>query len=92
VADRRIRLRFSGIVQGVGFRPFIYRLAVEHGLVGWVRNRHDGVVVEVEGPPDSLERFLADAEKKRPPRAEVTEITAEEIPTGVKGISDPPER
>jgi len=65
---------------------------VEHGLVGWVRNRHDGVVVEVEGPPDSLERFLADAEKKRPPRAEVTEITAEEIPTGVKGISDPPER
>ncbi|MBP9020198.1 MAG: carbamoyltransferase HypF, partial [Syntrophobacterales bacterium] len=82
MADRRIRLRFSGIVQGVGFRPFIYRLAVEHGLVGWVRNRHDGVVVEVEGPPDSLERFLADAEKKRPPRAEVTEITAEEIPTG----------
>jgi len=82
VADRRIRLRFSGIVQGVGFRPFIYRLPVEHGLVGWVRNRHDGVVVEVEGPPDSLERFLADVEKKRPPRAEVAEITAEEIPAG----------
>lgn len=82
MADRRIRLRFSGIVQGVGFRPFIYRLAVEHGLVGWVRNTHDGVVVEVEGPPDSLERFLADVEKKRPPHAEIAEIASEEIPTG----------
>ncbi len=82
MADRRIRLRFSGIVQGVGFRPFIYRLAVEHGLVGWVRNRHDGVVVEVEGPPDSLERFLADVEKKRPPHADVAEIASEEIPAG----------
>jgi len=46
----RARIIVRGIVQGVGFRPFIYRLANDHELKGWVLNSTEGVVIEVEGP------------------------------------------
>ena len=58
-ARQRIRLDVSGAVQGVGFRPFIHRLAVSEGLGGFVRNTGAGASLEVEGPPPALERFLA---------------------------------
>ena len=58
-ARQRIRLDVSGAVQGVGFRPFIHRLAVSEGLAGFVRNTGAGASLEVEGPPPALERFLA---------------------------------
>ncbi len=50
----------SGIVQGVGFRPFVYDLATRLGLNGFVRNRTGGVLIEVEGEAHSLDRFLAE--------------------------------
>ena len=55
LAGRRVRVRVEGVVQGVGFRPHVYRLARELGLAGWVRNDERGVVIEVEGdePPSS---------------------------------------
>lgn len=55
----RLYVRIIGCVQGVGFRPQVYRLAVESGLVGFVRNCGSGVEIEVEGPVASLEQFLA---------------------------------
>ena len=55
----RLRAEVRGAVQGVGFRPFVYRLAAELELAGWVTNDTRGVFVEVEGPRERLERFLA---------------------------------
>jgi hydrogenase maturation protein HypF len=67
-ADRRLVL-VSGTVQGVGFRPFVYDLARGLGLRGSVRNRVDGVAIEVEGEPAALDRFLHDLTAKSPPLA-----------------------
>jgi hydrogenase maturation protein HypF len=63
-----VRLRITGVVQGVGFRPFVYRVAEEHGIVGWVLNGEDGVHVVAEGSEDGVARFV-DALRERPPPA-----------------------
>ena len=58
MADPAVQLKqisVRGVVQGVGFRPFVYRLAHDHGLSGWVLNHSGGVDIEVEGPPPSLQ-------------------------------------
>ena len=65
-----------GAVQGVGFRPFVYRLATELGLSGWVLNDVRGVEVEVEGTAPSLEAFLARLRADAPPRAVVRSVHA----------------
>jgi hydrogenase maturation protein HypF len=65
----------SGIVQGVGFRPFVYRIAVKHGLVGSVRNRGDaGVEIIVEGTEPHIKQFLEDLRTKTPPIAQIYEL------------------
>ena len=64
-----------GAVQGVGFRPFVYRLATELGLAGWVLNDVRGVEVEVEGAAASLEEFRARLEAEAPPRAVVRSVS-----------------
>jgi len=71
---KRIRYLFSGMVQGVGFRPFVYRLAVKKGLNGFVQNRSDGVIAEVEGPSVVADSFLADIRRELPPLACITNI------------------
>lgn len=63
---RRLKLVIRGAVQGVGFRPFIYRLAVELGLAGWVKNSSQGVFIEVEGDRRTLEEFLLRIEAEKP--------------------------
>ena len=68
-ATERLRVRIRGAVQGVGFRPFVYRLARELDLSGWVINSSSGVVIEVEGPPATLEQFLLRVVRDCPPRA-----------------------
>ncbi len=75
---RRLQLRVRGAVQGVGFRPFVYRLARELDLKGFVRNSPQGVTIEVEGPPSKLEEFRARLEAERPPRAVVQRVECEE--------------
>ena len=75
---KRLRLRVRGAVQGVGFRPFVYRLARELDLKGFVRNSPQGVTIEVEGPPSKLEEFRARLEAERPPRAVVQRVECEE--------------
>lgn len=66
---KRLRVEIQGAVQGVGFRPFVYRLATELALTGWVINDTRGVFIEVEGAPAILARFLERLSTERPPRA-----------------------
>ncbi len=72
-----------GIVQGVGFRPFIYQLASQHGLSGWVCNTSEGVTIDVEGSPASLDDFIADIPLCKPPRSAIeTLIHSRKQPEG----------
>jgi hydrogenase maturation protein HypF len=64
---RRLKIVIRGVVQGVGFRPFVYRLAREEGLGGWVKNSPQGVFIEVEGPERSLDDFLLRLPREKPP-------------------------
>jgi hydrogenase maturation protein HypF len=70
-------VRVRGIVQGVGFRPYIYRLAREHRLEGSVSNTPEGVIIRVRGEAASLTAFVEDLPRRRPPLARITELTVE---------------
>lgn len=67
--NQRIRITIRGAVQGVGFRPFIYRLAAEMQLPGWITNSAQGVSIEVEGIKEKLDAFLLRIEREKPPRS-----------------------
>lgn len=75
----RRQVHVNGIVQGVGFRPFVFRLAQHHGLAGFVANTASGVDIEVQGSPAALDSFLRDLKQKAPPLAELTAITSRPI-------------
>jgi len=77
-----IRRRFiiGGIVQGVGFRPFVFRIANKLGLVGWVRNSPAGVEIEVQGSPEALSAFCSSLSAEPPPLALITSLTSVDIP------------
>ena len=70
----RLKVSVRGAVQGVGFRPFIYRLATQLGLNGWVLNSAQGVLIEVEGVGDVLRQFLLRIEKEKPARASIQSL------------------
>src|SRR5215218_8945927 len=74
-----------GIVQGVGFRPFVYALACSHGLSGMVRNDAEGVRIEVEGAPEELERFVRALEEEAPPLAVVESVLWRSLATHGEG-------
>lgn len=78
-ARARSRIRVEGVVQGVGFRPFVYSLALRHGLAGVVGNDAGGVFVEVEGDPAALGRFREALEREAPPLAVIEHISAEPV-------------
>ncbi|MGZ6327037.1 MAG: acylphosphatase, partial [Bdellovibrionota bacterium] len=80
-ATQRLRITLHGAVQGVGFRPFVYRLATEMALSGWVLNSSSGLVVEVEGPPAQLTTFEQRLERERPKASVVTVHESAWIPT-----------
>ena len=76
----RLKVEVAGIVQGVGFRPFVYRTAVQNGLHGYVRNRGDaGVEILVEGDRQAAERFMHDLKEKRPPLARIYSVATTEL-------------
>jgi hydrogenase maturation protein HypF len=77
VEGRRIEVR--GTVQGVGYRPWVHRLAVEAGIRGRVRNDPQGVTIEAFGSPPALAAFLRRIETDRPPAADVRDVRAEAI-------------
>ncbi len=72
----RLRISVGGIVQGVGFRPFIYRLAHRYGLAGHVLNNPEGVNIEVQGRLDSVSDFISAISAERPPQARVDTVSA----------------
>ena len=76
LAVKRLRIAVRGAVQGVGFRPFVYRLAAELGLTGWVGNTAQGVYIEVEGRPPILETFQIRLEREKPAPAFFQSIEA----------------
>lgn len=76
---RRCRLLAAGQVQGVGFRPFVYRLALRHGLTGHVGNTSDGVRIEVQGPPDAVDAFCRELPRTLPPLARLTSCVTESV-------------
>ena len=84
--DRRA-IAVSGMVQGVGFRPFVYGLASKLGLHGFVRNQTDGVLIEVEGEPHDLDRFLEALTRAQPTRTKLDQVTCHAQPSrGERGF------
>lgn len=79
-----MQLRIRGIVQGVGFRPWVYNLARRHGLAGFVLNSPRGVFIEVEGAPAVIESFIAALPAEAPPLVRIAEI----IPTAMPAIGE----
>ena len=83
----RLKVTVRGAVQGVGFRPFIYRLATELNLKGWVNNSAQGVFIEVEGTRAGLEQFLLRIEREKPPRSMIQSLEASWLdPVGYDGF------
>jgi hydrogenase maturation protein HypF len=68
------RISVHGIVQGVGFRPFVYRLATELNLKGWVCNTSEDVKIEIEGEREAIEKFCLELKMKTPPLARIEDI------------------
>ncbi|MBL8260040.1 MAG: acylphosphatase, partial [Candidatus Competibacteraceae bacterium] len=79
-ALQRRAIRIRGQVQGVGFRPFVYRLAARHGLSGFVRNDGAGVEIEVQGSAAALDDFLSDLYQP-PPLARIDALRVRELPS-----------
>lgn len=70
------RISVRGVVQGVGFRPFVHRLALRSGLTGWVRNASGDVQIHVEGAPDDVTAFIERLKTDAPPLAQIDELRA----------------
>jgi hydrogenase maturation protein HypF len=87
-AARRVSARVEGVVQGVGFRPYVFRLAGEHRLGGSVRNDARGVVIDAEGDPGDVERFLQALPALAPPLARVERVSVCELaPAGATAFA-----
>ncbi|MGD0346713.1 MAG: carbamoyltransferase HypF [Terracidiphilus sp.] len=83
---QRERYEVRGVVQGVGFRPFVYRLALEENLAGFIGNDTGGVTIEIEGPAARVKAFRRRLEAEAPPLARIDSIAAHEAP--VTGETD----
>jgi hydrogenase maturation protein HypF len=77
---QRERYEVRGVVQGVGFRPFVYRLALEEGLAGFIGNDTGGVTIEIEGPAERVEAFRRRLEAEAPPLSWIDSIVVREVP------------
>ncbi len=77
----RVKVNVTGIVQGVGFRPFVYHLAMKHGLLGYVRNLGDaGVEILLEGEENAIGNFLNELRGQKPPQAQIYSINKTLLP------------
>ncbi len=79
-------LKVQGIVQGVGFRPFVYQLANQYGIKGEVANTSSGVIIDIEGTRKNIDPFCIDLTEKSPPLAHITSISVHK--KSVKGFTD----
>ena len=76
---RHVHIHVTGIVQGVGMRPFVYREAIAHGICGWVLNAGDGVHIEAHAPADALDAFVAALSEHAPAAARVEYVEAVDL-------------
>ena len=79
-APQRLGVTVRGVVQGVGFRPFVYRLATEENLAGHIGNDTGGVTIEIEGPAAQVQAFVARLKSEAPPLSRIDSIEARELP------------
>lgn len=86
ISIEAVNLHVKGLVQGVGFRPFVYREAKKRRITGWVLNAIDGVHIHAEGDGDELDRFTLAVADEAPVAAHVSEVNIEECP--VEGFED----
>ena len=83
ITVERLAVSVKGVVQGVGFRPFVYQLARAHHLTGWVTNTSGEVRIEVEGSHNELDLFFDELKMKAPPQAHITEVMSTRlVPAG----------
>ncbi len=75
-----VRICVRGVVQGVGFRPFVYQLATKYNLKGWVCNTSEDVKIEVEGEAEAIEQFLRALREQAPPLSHIEDITTTHHP------------
>jgi hydrogenase maturation protein HypF len=80
-----LRLRVAGVVQGVGFRPFVHRLAVRHALRGWVRNTTGDVEIAIAGSAEAVEQFVRALRAEAPPLARIDRLEREPLSLAVFG-------
>lgn len=79
---RHVHIHVTGIVQGVGMRPFVYREAMAHGICGWVLNAGDGVHIEAHAPADALDAFVAALSEHAPAAARVEHVEVVDLGPG----------
>ena len=81
----RKAIEVTGIVQGVGFRPYVYRLALQRNLAGFITNTAAGVSIEIEGPAEAVDDFVSQLPVEAPPLARITQWAARDIPARADG-------
>jgi len=81
----RKAVEVTGIVQGVGFRPYVYRLAFQRRLAGFITNTAAGVSIEVEGPAEAVDDFVSKLPMEAPPLARITQLAAHDVPARAEG-------
>lgn len=85
---RHVHIHVTGIVQGVGMRPFVYREAMAHGICGWVLNAGDGVHIEAHAPADALDAFVAALSEHAPAAARVEHVEVVDLGPGGWSAAD----
>lgn len=85
---RHVHIHVTGIVQGVGMRPFVYREAIAHGICGWVLNAGDGVHIEAHAPADALDAFVAALSEHAPAAARVERVDIADLEPGGWSAAD----
>ena len=85
IMEQRLKITVKGVVQGVGFRPFVYQLADKHNLKGWVLNTSGSVEIEAEGDKNELDEFLIELRQEHPPQARISNLSfTDHQPAGYK--------
>jgi len=78
LSEKSLRIIVTGLVQGVGFRPFVYRIASKFSLKGWVQNTNENVIIQVTGNPVRINSFVISLKTEAPPAAVIRDISTEE--------------
>ncbi len=81
MSEKSLQITVTGLVQGVGFRPFVFRIATKYHLTGWVQNTNENVIIQVSGTQQNINHFLYRLKKEAPAAAMIRDISTIEIDT-----------